>query len=162
MGGAIALQLAADHPDLASALVLVDPAPVRDNRTGFQRMLDSMDRRGVDAARRVLFGAFFLPGHDGALLEEICRRAEEVPDRVFRSEVGSLAEWDGTAAAAECQVPVLHIAAAVPACPPGSLQEALPGVVTGQTVGAGHFNMLEVPDQVNSMIERFERQYVTR
>ena len=24
-----------------------------------------------------------------------------------------------------------------------------------QTVGAGHFNQLEVPDQVNAMIERF-------
>ena len=25
----------------------------------------------------------------------------------------------------------------------------------GRTVGAGHFNMLEVPDQVNGMIGRF-------
>jgi hypothetical protein len=25
----------------------------------------------------------------------------------------------------------------------------------GQTVGAGHFNQLEVPDQVNAMIEQF-------
>jgi hypothetical protein len=25
----------------------------------------------------------------------------------------------------------------------------------GQTVGAGHFNQLEVPEQVNAMIERF-------
>jgi hypothetical protein len=32
--------------------------------------------------------------------------------------------------------------------------------VTGQTVGAGHFNMLEVPDQVNSMIEHFLRMAV--
>jgi hypothetical protein len=27
--------------------------------------------------------------------------------------------------------------------------------MVGQTVGAGHFNNQEVPDQVNAMIERF-------
>lgn len=30
-----------------------------------------------------------------------------------------------------------------------------PRLITGQTVGAGHFNQLIVPEQVNSMIERF-------
>ena len=30
-----------------------------------------------------------------------------------------------------------------------------PRIRTGQTVGAGHFNQLEVPQQVNAMIERF-------
>ena len=30
-----------------------------------------------------------------------------------------------------------------------------PKLVIGRTVGAGHFNMLEVPDQVNPMISRF-------
>ena len=85
----------------------------------------------------------------------------DVPDdHVFAGEVASLRDWDGLAAAARCQVPVLHIAAAIPACPPGQLRDAIPDVVTGQTVGAGHFNMLEVPDQVNSMIEGFLAHYV--
>ncbi len=35
------------------------------------------------------------------------------------------------------------------------LREFCPQLVFGQTVGAGHFNHLEVPDQVNAMIERF-------
>jgi hypothetical protein len=30
-----------------------------------------------------------------------------------------------------------------------------PAITVGQTVGAGHFNQLEVPGQVNAMIERF-------
>jgi len=33
------------------------------------------------------------------------------------------------------------------------------GVVNGWTVGAGHFNMMEAPDQVNAMIEGFRRHY---
>jgi hypothetical protein len=36
----------------------------------------------------------------------------------------------------------------------------LPNVVNGWTVGTGHFNQLEVPDQVNAMIEAFLRHYV--
>jgi hypothetical protein len=36
-----------------------------------------------------------------------------------------------------------------------------PDLVTGETVGAGHFSPLEVPDQVNAMIERFVEVYVT-
>jgi hypothetical protein len=32
---------------------------------------------------------------------------------------------------------------------------ACSAITIGQTVGAGHFIQLEVPDQVNAMIERF-------
>ena len=35
------------------------------------------------------------------------------------------------------------------------LRELVPHVMVGQTAGAGHFCQLEVPDQVNAMIERF-------
>jgi pimeloyl-ACP methyl ester carboxylesterase len=39
------------------------------------------------------------------------------------------------------------------------MSEWLPNVVNGWTVGAGHFSQLEVPDQVNAMIEAFLRHY---
>ncbi|MDE3074250.1 MAG: hypothetical protein KGJ86_02375, partial [Chloroflexota bacterium] len=35
------------------------------------------------------------------------------------------------------------------------LSELCPLLVTGQTVGSGHFHQLEVPDQINDMIDRF-------
>lgn len=160
LGGAVALQLAADHPAATRALVLVDPAPVQNNAAGFERMLDGFRTHGVDATRRRGFFRFMLPRYDAALLAEICDRAAATPDEVFASEVRSLAAWDGAAVAGRCTVPALHIAAAFPTCAPAALAAALPGVVTGQTVGAGHFNMLEVPDQVNAMIDAFLRQYV--
>lgn len=160
LGGAVALQLAADHPDAVRAVVLDDPAPVTDNRAGFQQMLDGFVRFGVDSTRRRAFRNFFLPGFDETLLAEICERAARTPDRVFTSEIESLRDWDGAAVAGRCGVPLLHIAAAHPTCPPAALAAAVPHVVTGQTVGAGHFNMLEVPDQVNAMIEQFVRRYV--
>jgi pimeloyl-ACP methyl ester carboxylesterase len=44
--------------------------------------------------------------------------------------------------------------------PPYRMSKQLPTVVNGWTVGAGHFNQLEVPDQVNAMIEGFLRHHV--
>jgi hypothetical protein len=59
--------------------------------------------------------------------------------------------------AALCKAPALRLA---PLNPPHLMSQWLPEVVNGWTVGAGHFNQLEVPDQVNDMIEGFLRQYV--
>ena len=35
------------------------------------------------------------------------------------------------------------------------LLEIKPDLIVGVTVGAGHFHQIEVPDQVNAMIDRF-------
>ena len=40
------------------------------------------------------------------------------------------------------------------------ISEWLPNVVNGWTGGGGYFNQLEVPDQVNAMIEGFLRHHV--
>ena len=52
-------------------------------------------------------------------------------------------------------MPVLSIGAARPVNSAADLRKACPAITIGQTVGAGHFNQLEVPDQVNAMIEKF-------
>jgi pimeloyl-ACP methyl ester carboxylesterase len=38
--------------------------------------------------------------------------------------------------------------------------EVCPQLVVGKVVGSGHFPTLEVPDQVNAMIQRFIAVYV--
>jgi hypothetical protein len=50
---------------------------------------------------------------------------------------------------------VLNIQAASPLTDLARFQQLCPQLINGQTVGAGHFNQLEVPEQVNAMIERF-------
>jgi pimeloyl-ACP methyl ester carboxylesterase len=52
-------------------------------------------------------------------------------------------------------VPALYIQAARPRPELERFGELCPQLVIGRTVGAGHFHQLEVPDQVNAMIERF-------
>ena len=52
-------------------------------------------------------------------------------------------------------MPALFINAALPRPELTRFRELCAHLLTAQTAGAGHFNMLEVPDQVNAMIERF-------
>jgi hypothetical protein len=61
----------------------------------------------------------------------------------------------GRSALSKAKVPVLSIGSAVPTNEPADLRSACPAITIGQTVGAGHFNQLEVPEQVNAMIEQF-------
>jgi len=50
--------------------------------------------------------------------------------------------------------PLLYVHARVPA-DLTRLKELRPDVLLGSTVGSGHWIMLEVPDQVNAMLDRF-------
>ena len=81
------------------------------------------------------------------------------PSHVAASALRGIPAFDGPAVAAHCKVPALHLAAASPFNPPHRMSQWLPNVVPGQTVGAGHFNQLEAPDQVSSMIENFRRHH---
>ena len=87
------------------------------------------------------------------------------PPHVAANAMRGALEFDGRAMAAQCKVPALHLAATQPGTPqprnpPHLMSEWLPNVVNGWTVGAGHFSQLEVPDQVNAMIEAFLRHYI--
>jgi hypothetical protein len=79
-------------------------------------------------------------------MEEVLAVMLSAPPEVAASAVRGVLEFDSPAAAALCMVPVLHLAASPPRMPPASIRERLPNIVDGCTVGAGHFNQLEVPD----------------
>jgi pimeloyl-ACP methyl ester carboxylesterase len=65
-------------------------------------------------------------------------------------------DWNGKAAFAQCSVPVLLLRAELADDPDALRLHALkPDLEVGVTVGAGHFHQIEVPDQINAMIERF-------
>ena len=66
------------------------------------------------------------------------------------------ATWVPRAPVLDCVQPVVcvHIRGGGPT-DPTSLAIDRPNVMVAQTVGSGHFIQLEVPDQVNAMIERF-------
>lgn len=77
------------------------------------------------------------------------------PHHVMSSAFAHLFGFDHASAVAKCRVPWLSIFASAAHSDLPRLLQLNPDLVVGQTVGAGHFNQLEVPDQVNPMIERF-------
>ena len=78
-----------------------------------------------------------------------------VPPNIAAATLRAIAEFDGPRALHAVAIPLLSIGSAVPTDNPAELRDACPTITIGQTVGSGHFNHLEVPDQVNLMIERF-------
>jgi pimeloyl-ACP methyl ester carboxylesterase len=89
--------------------------------------------------------------------DEIIEGMTAVPPPIAGAALRSIAEFDGTTALGAVDVPLLSIGSAMPTNPPDDFRAACPTITIGQTVGAGHFNQLEVPDQVNCMIEHFLR-----
>jgi len=162
MGGVTVLQLAAAHPDCVAAIVMVDPAslvPPPERRATLEAMAAAIEAGNHEPLRQFIEN-MFLPTSDRRLVENIMAVMLTAPDHVAVNAMRGVLEFDGRAAAALCKVPALHLAAAPQRNPPHLMSEWLPNVVNGCTVGAGHFNQLEVPDQVNAMIEAFLRHYV--
>jgi pimeloyl-ACP methyl ester carboxylesterase len=161
MGGVIALELAARHPDLASAVVMVDPAPIvvspelQPMLTGLVEAFKGPDH--VAARRGLIEGMLFTVDDDPVVKARVLDEMLATPQAVAAACFDGIAAWDGPAALRAVKRPVLNIAATSPANDGVAMAALCPSLVNGQTVGAGHFNQLLVPDQVNAMIERFMR-----
>jgi pimeloyl-ACP methyl ester carboxylesterase len=159
MGGQVVLEVAASHPDLARAVVLIDAAPIVAGSPAVEMAaelgaaLEGPD--GVAAREALADHAVLALARIPALQAQVRADMLATPQHVAVSCVTLMGEWDGEAAARACTVPVLHIGAEDPINDAAALRALNPGIRTGQTVGAGHFNQLEVPEQVNAMIERF-------
>jgi pimeloyl-ACP methyl ester carboxylesterase len=163
MGGITVLQLAAAHPDCVAAIVMVDPAAfvrLPEQRARTEAMVAAIEADNQEPRRQFLANNMFLPTSDRAHVERVQAVMMAVPSHVAASAMRGILAFDGPAAAAQCKVPALHLAATPPRNPPHLMSQWLPTVVNGWTVGAGHFNQLEVPEQVNAMIEGFLRHHV--
>jgi pimeloyl-ACP methyl ester carboxylesterase len=83
------------------------------------------------------------------------------PQHVLASAFGShLIDFDAAAAAAACKLPIAYIGAVVPMANLSKFREFCPHLKVGQILGSGHFSTLLAPEQVNAMIQGFERAYV--
>ena len=163
MGGITVLQLGAAHPDKVAAIVMVDPAPLvfpPDLKGAIDQMVSAIESGNQEPRRQFIADALFLPTSDKKLVDRVLKVMMAAPPHVAGAAMKGILAFDGPAVAKQCSVPALHLAAATPLNPPHLMSQWLPKVVNGWTVGAGHFNMMETPDQVNSMIEGFLRHHV--
>jgi pimeloyl-ACP methyl ester carboxylesterase len=156
LGAMVALALT-QTPDLVRAVVMVDPPPLsKEVWRGFAaELVPSFQGPEGPAGRRKFVEQMFLPTDDVDRRAQIIKTMCAVPNDVAIPMVQAMAAYDSVAVLRGCDVPVLVIGSAVPTNNSTFLLEANPAITIGQTVGAGHFHQLEVPEQVNLMIERF-------
>lgn len=163
LGGMVGVELAARHPSLPGAIVAVDPGPLSlrpESRAIFEALHEALEGPDSDAARREYVGRMFLPSADATQKEWITDAMCAAPLEVALPLLRGVIEWNGVGALQLCTVPLLVLMSdpgAGSSNDPGRLLALKPDIQFGVTVGAGHFNQLEVPDQVNAMIARFLR-----
>jgi pimeloyl-ACP methyl ester carboxylesterase len=157
LAGMIAVELGARYPSLPSALVLVDPGPIDPlpmSVAFFDAAPEQLAGPGGEEVRRLWTEDF------GARDQELARWISElmcrVPMPIATAMIRGVNEWNGVGALGLCTVPILLLRPELGAKPDAlRLREIKPDLEVGITVGAGHFHHLEVPEQVNAMIERF-------
>jgi pimeloyl-ACP methyl ester carboxylesterase len=155
--GVIGLEAVKQAPDFASALVILDapalpPPPVR------QAFVDMLGGLKSPAYKEVIDGMcdrlIFLPTDDKQRRAKLHAALVETPQSILVSTWEQFLAYDPVPAARTCKLPMLYIGAVMP-CDETKMRELCPQIQFGRTVGAGHFHQLEVPEQVNAMIERF-------
>lgn len=155
LGALVALACAA-RSEAVGALVMVDPAPITNEaaKAFFRTSVDAVNADDDGSWRTAFVEGLFLPT-DVARRAAITKKMAEGSPRIAAALVCVMGEFDGTSALGKINVPVLSIGSAAPTNASAELRRACATITIGQTVGAGHFNQLEVPNQVNAMIERF-------
>lgn len=156
MGGVIAVKLAAQYPDLPGAVVTLD-SPVVPTAPLLQSVTPLLQQFRTPAFRE-LQGPFvdgmFLPTDNAERKARVKAGMLNTPQYVAASAFEQVFK-DPESGVRACRVPLLVLDATIPLSDQARLRELCPHVVTGQTVGAGHFHQLEVPEQITAMVERF-------
>ena len=164
LGGLIGLALAAD-PARVSAVALIDsvllPSAGRDGVVG--ELVAGLRSPDSERTLRDYFETFFGRDDDLArqawILEQAIRTPPHVTSSVWEE---SLRSWDDEEALRRCQVPALYLDAGTANADLVRARQLCPQLTIGQTIGSGHFSPLEVPEQVNPMLERFLTMRVDR
>jgi pimeloyl-ACP methyl ester carboxylesterase len=167
-GGPTAVAFAALHPDRALGLVMVDtrlhrpPPPGDDDRfaSGILRSADKLPQAGAPYFERMYRG-FFGVRATPAVVDDAVANALATSYDVAASEIRHMAT-DTAALAARVTCPVLWVSA-FPDDTEGVVAQFAAvdgGPMVGHVVGSGHFVQVEVPEQLNPMIDAFLDQRV--
>lgn len=113
-----------------------------------------------DGAYRRKLIEYLFPPTDTVRRDEIIEDFVAVPKEVDVGCSHAMGGFDANAALAALSTPLLVVFATNDAAPaateaPPRVTDVYPTALTGTTVGSGHFIQIQVPDQVNAMIERF-------
>jgi pimeloyl-ACP methyl ester carboxylesterase len=162
MGGMVAVELAAKRPTLPAAIILVSSGVL------FPKAALAEEEKVLRGLRSATYRAAIQ-----ALIDQICLPSDRfkahversffaIPQEQWVAHFEAMFAWDEVARerVSACKLPILYIEDSGGCYSDLPLFSSLcPQLVIGKTVGSGHFATLEVPEQVNSMIEGFIKAY---
>jgi pimeloyl-ACP methyl ester carboxylesterase len=163
MGGMVAVELAAKHPMLPTAIVLISSGVL------FPKAALGDEEKALCGLKSATYRAAIQ-----ALIDQICLPSDRfkshveetffaVPQEQWVAHFEAMFAWDKVARerVSACKLPILYIEDSGGCYSDLPLFSSLcPQLVIGKTVGSGHFPTLEVPEQVNSMIKDFVKGHL--
>jgi pimeloyl-ACP methyl ester carboxylesterase len=157
MGGVVAVELAHRHPDLVRAIATLDSPSIIPGWTAAHMGLytDAIHSSRFREVLKEFLDVASLPVDDRSRRELALRSIDDVPHHVVTATWDALIDWDPSPALTALEVPLLYVDHGQPSLDYDALRRLCRQLITGQTVGAGHRALQEVPDQVNSMLARF-------
>jgi pimeloyl-ACP methyl ester carboxylesterase len=152
-GGSNLLNLAAEHPDFLSGLVILDSG-IRTlaNKVGELQVVGELTQ---EQRRKFLGDRLFGRDDPPDMKEKILDQMLAVPDHVASAMRETVLGFDGGWAAVKCRIPALFLLADRPFTDAETLAGLGPNWRVGQVVGAGHFIQLFAAPQVNAAVDRF-------
>jgi pimeloyl-ACP methyl ester carboxylesterase len=116
LGGMIAVEFAARHPTLVSAVVSDDPGPINpvpETARIFEGFASQLAGPDGEAVRRAWVEATVGPTAEPALRQMIVETMCAVPLGVAAAMIRGVTRWNGVAALAMCPVPALVLGSAL-------------------------------------------------
>ncbi|HMF75577.1 MAG TPA: alpha/beta hydrolase [Bryobacteraceae bacterium] len=152
------MELAARRPDLIDGMVLIDsfliPPPLL--LEGVRPLAEALQGpryfEAMEQACSVLCHPIDNPERKAQVSVQMKKTQQHVSASAFRHHV---TEYDATPIARQCRGPLAYIRAAIPMTRLEDFRKVCPQLLTPQTFGSGHFSPLEVPVQINAMLEGF-------
>jgi len=157
MGGLVALSMARRAADPPMAIAMLDsPILPSDGIRGLMTQAAATFHGPAykDAAQALVANSMFIASSDPALKSRIVDAMSAAPQHVLASCWDAILAFAAEAAAKACRVPALFINAGGIA-DTARFSSLCPQLMVEQTTGSGHFHQLEVPDQINGMLDRF-------
>jgi pimeloyl-ACP methyl ester carboxylesterase len=157
MGGAIALDVAARYGERVSAAVLLEALVMAPEASvaGLRQVLHGLRsdryREVVAGLMKHIAGPHLCPEARAWLVST----ATSCQKSVLVAAMEGLLAFDSAAAAAHVRCPLLYVGRGEPYADFERLRVLCPQLVIGQLVGCGHYFPLEVPEQLEPMVERF-------
>jgi pimeloyl-ACP methyl ester carboxylesterase len=153
IGAKFVLACVQSAPRAARGIVLLDTSIIESAQRKANRRAVVAEGRYADLRARL--EAQFLPSAHSPHRDRIVQAAVTSAPDVALAALHAGDEVDMATALAGCELPVLYIGASKPMEDPQLMKNLNPRLCYGQAVGSGHYVQLDVPEQVNAMIDRF-------